>query len=97
MTSSTRNERRPFMLAPPPPGLDAREQDQARHNEHRQVENPALLVRGQRDALILRIARPDRDQVLLLREPVHRVQEQLAVTRDAEDRSEEHTSELQSR
>src|SRR5687768_13194385 len=71
-------------LPPSPPGLDAREQDQSGHDEHGEIENPAFLIRRQRDAAILRILGADRDEIFLLRQPVRGVQEEVAVPLDAQ-------------
>ena len=67
--------------------VHAGKQDQARHDQHREPENQPLLLRGaDGDPAVLRIARPDGDQVLLLREPVDRVQEHVAVAAGIEER-----------
>ena len=68
--------------SPPPAPRRAR----TRHPESRAtpVGDVPLRLRAQRQATVLRVARPDRDEVLLLREPADRVQEQVLVALDAE-------------
>src|SRR3954470_4198162 len=73
-----------FLLAPAPPRLHARKQNQPGHDQDGQIEDAPLLVRRQRDAPIFGVLGADRDQVLLLREPVDGVQEEIAVALDAE-------------
>src|SRR5581483_6322284 len=71
-------------LPPPPPGVDARGEDEPRDQQQRQDGQVVLLRRGERDPAILGVLGPDRDQVLLLRQPSERIHEQVAVPLDPE-------------
>src|SRR6185436_6639506 len=84
-TSRIRNESPRRILSPPPPRLDPADQDQPGDDDDREPEDLTLALGRQRDAPVLRILRPDRDQVLLLREPVDGVEEEVLVSLDAEE------------
>ena len=66
------------------PAVDAGAEHQARHDEQRQPGDVVLLRRRQREPAVARFLRPDRDQVLLLRQPADGVHEQVLVALDAE-------------
>src|SRR5438045_3103038 len=72
--------RRP-MSAPLPPREDAGREHQSGDDEDRQQHDAVLLIGTQRQAAIFWLPRTYRDQIFLLRQPVHRVQEEVAVTR----------------
>ena len=86
MTSSTRNDRTPRIYRLRHQVWTPASEDQAGNDQHREPEDQPVLAGGQRDAAILGFARPDGDQVLLLRQPVDDVQEHVAVAADAERR-----------
>src|SRR5688572_1645365 len=83
-TTSASVDQSPRILPPPPPRIDARREHQARNDEEAENHDPVLLIRGERQSLILRLAGPDRNQVLLLRQPVERVHEEVAITLHAD-------------
>ena len=62
----------------PPPGVDARAEDERRDDEQRHPQESPVWRRGHRQPAVVGVLRPDRDQVLLLRQPADRVQEQIA-------------------
>src|SRR6267154_6057697 len=76
---------RPRILPPPPPRVDAAREDDAGNDEQREQLDVGLHGRRHGDAPIVGLFRPNRDQVLLLRQPADDVHEEIAVALDAED------------
>src|ERR1051325_12195914 len=70
--SAIRNLQSAFASPPSPPGVDARAENRRWNDQQRQPHDVRLLRRRQRDAAIVRLLRPDRNQVLLLRQPADR-------------------------
>src|SRR5712691_3477415 len=83
-TTSTRVDFRPLTSALSPPGVDAGAEDERRHDEERHPEDSRRLARRDGQTTVARRPRPDRNQVLLLREPVDRVEEQILVHLNAD-------------
>src|SRR3989441_10496793 len=83
-TASTIVDVRPRMSPPPPPVIDAGTEDSCRNDQQRHPEHAGLLIGCQHDAPVACFLRPDGYQVFLLRQPVHRVREQIAVALNAE-------------
>src|SRR5437773_7814332 len=82
-TASTIVDARPRMLSPPPPGVDPGAEHSRRNEQQRHPEHARLLTGCQRDAPVACFLRPDGNQVFLLRQPVHRVHEQVTVALNA--------------
>src|SRR5476651_1786493 len=72
-------DRRPRILTPPQPCVDAGPEDEARDDEQREPREVGLLRRREDQPAIVGLFRADGDQVFLLREPAHDVHEEIAV------------------
>src|SRR5207249_7011263 len=83
-TTSAMVDFRPRTSAFPPPRIHAGAEDERGHHEERHPEDGCRVASRQRQATIAGGPRPDRDQVLLLRQPVDRVEEQILVSLDAD-------------
>src|SRR5689334_17099412 len=69
----------PLTSAFPPPCIDAGAEDDRRDREQRHPQHRGRLPLRDRQPAVAWRFRPDRNQVLLLREPVDRVHEQVLV------------------
>src|SRR5262245_8303655 len=72
---------KPLSLLPPDP--DAVAEEQERHDQQSEPEHHAALIGRHRHGPVLRILWTDRDEVLLLCEPVLHVEKQLAIALEA--------------
>src|SRR6185369_12718984 len=78
-TSSAIVDFKPLTSAFPPPRVDARAEHQCRDHEQRHPQHRTRLPLRDRQAAVAWRFRPDRNQVLLLREPVDHVEEQILI------------------
>src|SRR5262245_14779504 len=70
---------------PPHPAANTGAENGCRDESQRDPGNPALLGCRQGDASIRGFARPNRDEILLLRQPSHNGHEDVAIALNAED------------
>src|SRR5262245_40895717 len=87
MTRRIRSDLAPRIMNAPlpslPPDTNAVGKQEPGNNEHRQPEDALALILRQHEPAVVWIARPNRDQIFLLREPVAHVQEEVLVAGEA--------------
>src|SRR2546430_767451 len=66
-------------------GDDAAEEHEPGHHDDGEQEHELALVRVEEDGRLLRVLGADRNLILLLREPAHRVQEEVAVALEVQE------------